>query len=132
MRKFIAGILAAAFIATFSIIAFADGNFVASKDSDKYHDASCSMAKKIKAENKVTYNYPEEAIRAGKTPCGVCKPAEHTKVVGSKGSDKYHLPGCSMVKKIKTENLQTFDSPEAAKKAGCTTPCGICKPPKAA
>jgi len=113
-----------------SAVFAADCPYVASKGSDKYHNADCGTAKNIKAENKVCFSYPEDARNAGCLPCGICKPAEHSKVVGSKGSDKYHLPTCGMVKNIKKENLQEFNSPEEAVKAGSPSPCGICKPPK--
>ena len=48
--------------------------YVASLDGDKYHKTSCRMVKKIKAENKVVYASKAEAEKAGKTPCGICKP----------------------------------------------------------
>ena len=41
-------------------------------------------------------------------------------VVGSKSGTKYHLPTCSGAKRIKPENLITFESIEAAKAAGYT------------
>ena len=41
-------------------------------------------------------------------------------VVGSKSGAKYHLPNCSGAKRIKPENLITFDSVDAAKAAGYT------------
>ena len=49
-------------------------SYVASKEGDKYHKPSCRLAKKIKAENKVTYGSEAEAKKDGKTPCGICKP----------------------------------------------------------
>lgn len=41
-------------------------------------------------------------------------------VVGSKSGTKYHLPDCSGAKRIKPENLITFESIDAAKAAGYT------------
>lgn len=41
-------------------------------------------------------------------------------VVGSKSGTKYHLPTCSGAKRIKPENLISFESIEAAKAAGYT------------
>ncbi len=41
-------------------------------------------------------------------------------VVGSKTGTKYHLPECSGAKRIKPENLVTFESIEAAEAAGYT------------
>jgi methylphosphotriester-DNA--protein-cysteine methyltransferase len=107
----------------------ADCNFVASKGGEKYHNAACGIVKNIKDENKLCFNYPEEAIQAGYSACGMCKPATGTKVVASKDSDKYHLPACGLAKNIKAENLVSYDSSFEAAKAGKTA-CGVCKPPK--
>ena len=131
MRKLISALVASAFLALACGAVLAEpAAYVASKDSNKYHNADCGLVKNIKPENKINFQYPEEARAMGLTPCGVCKPAEHTKVVASKDSDKYHLPTCGMVKNIKKENLVEYNSPEEAAKAG-KTPCGVCKPPKA-
>jgi len=47
------------------------------------------------------------------------------KVIGSKNSDKYHLPECSGAKQISEQNKIWFDSIEAAEKAGYK-PAGNC------
>jgi hypothetical protein len=47
-------------------------------------------------------------------------------LVGSKNSDKYHLPWCSGAKRIKEENKIYFSSVEEAKAKGYT-PAGNCK-----
>ncbi|GEM_PF-1763082 len=106
-------------------------DFVASKDSTKYHLADCGVAKNIKPENQVCFKTQEEAQKAGYSPCGICKPNENIRVVASKDSDKYHLPSCGLVKNIKPENLIEYKSPAEAVKAG-KSPCGVCKPPKPA
>jgi hypothetical protein len=41
-------------------------------------------------------------------------------VVGSKAGTKYHLPDCPGAKQIKSDNLVTFESIDAAKAAGYT------------
>lgn len=48
------------------------------------------------------------------------KPAEEVggMYVGSKNSDKYHLPWCSGAKRIKEENKVWFESQAAAEQAG--------------
>lgn len=130
MKKFLAGMLAFVFSASFGGLALAaDCGFVASKGGEKYHKADCGIVKNIKEENKVCFNYPEEAKAAGYSACGVCKPAECTAVVASKDSDKYHLPTCSAAKNIKKDNLVEYPCASDAAKAG-KIPCGICKPPK--
>ncbi len=47
-------------------------------------------------------------------------------VVGSKSGTKYHLPSCSGAKRIKPENLISFESIAAAEAAGYT-PAANCK-----
>ncbi|MDO9334438.1 MAG: thermonuclease family protein [Dehalococcoidales bacterium] len=50
------------------------------------------------------------------------------KYVGSKSSDKYHIPSCTWAKKINPENEVWFNSATDAKLNGYS-PCGVCKPP---
>ena len=45
---------------------------IGSKNSDKYHKADCSYAKKIKAENRVCFSSPEEAQGKGYQPAQCC------------------------------------------------------------
>lgn len=47
--------------------------------------------------------------------------------VGSRNSNKYHHQYCVWAKKIKPENLVTFNGKEAAANAGYI-PCKVCKP----
>lgn len=54
------------------------------------------------------------------TPVGV-----NCAFVGSKNSDKYHLPSCTFAKRIKPENTVCFKSEEEAKSRGYA-PCGTC------
>ncbi len=49
------------------------------------------------------------------------------KYVGSKKSDKYHLPGCQWAKKINQE-YQVWFKDEAAARAAGYQPCGACRP----
>ncbi|MEI8345248.1 MAG: Ada metal-binding domain-containing protein [Candidatus Omnitrophota bacterium] len=46
--------------------------YVASKDSDKFHLASCAAAASIKPENKLTFASKAQAEKAGYKPCGIC------------------------------------------------------------
>lgn len=48
--------------------------FVASVNSDKFHEPSCSQAKRIKDENKITFSSREEALDAGYHSCSICNP----------------------------------------------------------
>jgi len=49
-----------------------EGQFVGSKNSNKYHLPSCRFAKKIKPENQVWFSSKEEAESKGYKPCGTC------------------------------------------------------------
>ena len=48
--------------------------FVGSVNSDKFHYPSCSAAKKINDENKITFSSREDAINSGYSSCGICHP----------------------------------------------------------
>lgn len=48
--------------------------YVASVNSDKFHEPSCSQAKRIKDSNKVTFSSRYEAINSGYSPCSICNP----------------------------------------------------------
>ncbi len=54
--------------------AVAEYKYVASKNSNVFHRPQCSSAKRIKPENIIDYNSRDEAIKAGKRPCKICKP----------------------------------------------------------
>jgi hypothetical protein len=51
-----------------------EATFVASKNSDKFHKAGCPSAKRISANNLVSYATRDEAVTAGKKPCQRCDP----------------------------------------------------------
>jgi methylphosphotriester-DNA--protein-cysteine methyltransferase len=57
-----------------SITPFAADKYVSSRYSAYYHKQSCKKALKIDPLIKVTYNSSEEALKAGKRPCQICKP----------------------------------------------------------
>ena len=54
--------------------AAADAAYIGNRNSMKYHRPSCQYAAKIKDENLVTFDSTEQALTAGYTPCGACKP----------------------------------------------------------
>jgi len=126
MKKILAFFAMGCFAVSLGVVNADQVKLVGSKNSDKYHLDTCATAKKIDAANKVTYNTPEEAIKAGCSPCKVCNPPAKTiAFVASKSSDKYHVPTCSMAAKIAPANLVTFAGKEDAEKGGLT-PCQIC------
>ncbi|RPJ06130.1 MAG: hypothetical protein EHM36_07380, partial [Deltaproteobacteria bacterium] len=51
-----------------------DYEYVASKFSINYHLPTCKKAKRIQRENRVTFTSAEKAIRAGYSPCALCRP----------------------------------------------------------
>lgn len=50
------------------------GTYVGSLNSDKYHKPSCRYAESIETFNQIWFDTKDEAIAAGYSPCGVCKP----------------------------------------------------------
>ncbi len=52
----------------------AAAGYVASRNSQVFHRADCKSAARISEKNLVRYNTRDEAIQAGKRPCGECKP----------------------------------------------------------
>lgn len=50
------------------------GEYVGSRNSDKYHYPSCTWAKKIKASNEVWFSSTADAEAKGYIACKVCKP----------------------------------------------------------
>lgn len=59
--------------------AFSSGpELVASQYSDRYHRISCKVAQKIRSQDRVYYNTPEEALAAGLDPCKKCDPPEQS------------------------------------------------------
>lgn len=122
------------------------GEFVGSKNSDKYHYPSCSYAESIKESNRVWFDSVQAAAAAGYVACKGCNPpvisstpkpapeptpapsTTSATFVGSKNSDKYHYPSCGHAKKILPGNLITFTSAADARSKGYV-PCKTCKPP---
>jgi len=130
MKRLVSVSLSFVFVMMVCGLVFAEcDGFIASKASNKYHMADCSIAKDIQADDEVCFKTQEEALKAGYAPCDICKPEEKIRVVGSKDSDTYHLLTCDLVKKIKPENLVEYSSPLEAVKLD-RLPCEICKPPK--
>lgn len=63
-------------------------SFVASKNSDKYHKRSCSLAKKITGDNSITFLTQESAQKAGYKPCQACLGNDTVKIAGGSTQPK--------------------------------------------
>lgn len=48
--------------------------YVGNRNSMKFHSADCRYAAQVKAENRIAFDSAEQALIAGYTPCGACKP----------------------------------------------------------
>lgn len=57
------------------------GLYIGSTKSDKYHYPTCVHAKNILPENEIWFDSEIEAIEAGYTPCGSCKPPQPSPVI---------------------------------------------------
>ena len=51
-----------------------NGPLVGSRNSKIIHRPTCSHAKRIKAENRVTFDTPDDAFEVGRIPCKSCRP----------------------------------------------------------
>lgn len=49
-------------------------SYIGNKNSKKFHLSTCSGARDIKEENKVTFDSREEAVNNNYTPCKTCNP----------------------------------------------------------
>lgn len=50
------------------------GDFRASRKSDKFHYPDCRFIRQILESNLIRFTSPEDAIKAGYSPCKACKP----------------------------------------------------------
>lgn len=120
--------------------------YVGSKNSEIYHLAGCSQAERIRAENLLGWESMEAAEASGRTPCKLCLPEQEAvpeptgtpqpeeratsgeyAYVGSKNSNKYHLPSCRYAQSIDEGNRVGWTSREEAEAAGYEA-CKVCKP----
>ncbi len=77
VKRSVAVAIAFIFLLAFAVQA---AEFWASRKSNKYHYPSCQWAQRIKPQNLIIFNSPEEAIRAGYVPCKVCSPLVSSRI----------------------------------------------------
>lgn len=101
---------------------------VGSTKSELYHMSECPQVKKISSADQTVFLSPEEAIKAGYKPCPECKPPlKSEKFVGEKGTKRYHVQSCKMMRHIVLTDMAIFKSDTEAKNAGYL-PCPVCIP----
>jgi micrococcal nuclease len=71
MKRIVLSFLAIFLLAT---CAFAESQYIASRNKEPFHVTSCKWAGKISPSNAVYYDTREESINAGHRPCKVCNP----------------------------------------------------------
>ncbi|MBF0594581.1 MAG: hypothetical protein HQL22_06405 [Candidatus Omnitrophica bacterium] len=127
MKKMLSVLLAGVLMLTVSGAVMAqEAGYVASKGGTKYHFATCSIGKKITADKLVKFAAPEDAVKAGYTPCKTCNPPPTSDAfVATKSGGKYHKQGCKMLGNTDADNKVYFKDAAAAEKAGYK-PCGVC------
>jgi methylphosphotriester-DNA--protein-cysteine methyltransferase len=128
MKKFLSMVMA--FVMTLAlsgvVLAQAPAGYVASKGGEKFHTTDCPVAKKITAEKLVKFTTPDEAIKAGYTPCKTCNPPTSADaLVATKAGGKYHKQNCRMVGSMDTANKVYYKDVAAAEKDGYKS-CAIC------
>lgn len=91
----------------------------------KWQQSPIIIEKPATTQNSSPESPSVSAVNASKTmpnqknqPSGSTTPAANCAFVGSKNSNKYHLPTCQWVKRIKPENIICFASAEDAVKKG--------------
>lgn len=111
-----------------------EGDFVGDINDNKYYPFNSKEAAVILDENKIWFDSKEEAEEAGyvlgvtteikavtegdeenKIDNNVSQPGKY---VGSKNSNKYHLPDSAAAKRIKEENKIWFSSRQDAERQG--------------
>jgi|GEM_PF-1760864 len=101
---------------------------IGSSKADLYHMTECPQVKNISSADQVPFNAPEEAIKAGYKPCPECKPPlKSAQFIGEKGTKRYHIKSCKMMRHIVMTDMALFKSDTEAKSAGYQ-PCPVCIP----
>jgi methylphosphotriester-DNA--protein-cysteine methyltransferase len=98
------------------ICATSAGNYVASKNSDVFHIASCHYVDRIYDSNKIWFNTISQAEASGRRGCYVCKPGSSDTKSNKKSSTTYDYSNY----KTAVENAKTGYNTgyEEGKKAG--------------
>jgi len=71
MRNLKKPLLLASLLMLLTSTAFA---YVGNTSSHKFHYEGCRAEQRIRADHRVHFDTREEAVDAGYTPCGICKP----------------------------------------------------------
>lgn len=68
-------------------LVFAAGGYVASKNSDVFHDPDCSYVDSIADHNLIYFDSLEDALASGRRGCSRCDPESGSYIRDSSGSD---------------------------------------------
>lgn len=71
MKNLKKSLLLASLLMLLTSTAFA---YVGNTASHKFHYEGCRAEQKIRADHRVNFDTREEAVNAGYTPCGICRP----------------------------------------------------------
>ncbi|MFH0753056.1 MAG: hypothetical protein V2A70_00650 [Candidatus Omnitrophota bacterium] len=128
MRVFLSMMLAGALVLSCAGAGFAQTlkGYVAIKGREKFHTTICSVVKKMSTDKLVRFATPDEAVKAGYSPCKACNPPPSASaLVVSKAGGKYHKQSCRMVAAMDPSNKVYYKDTAAAEKKGYK-PCAIC------
>ena len=73
LKKFLAAIVAL-IVTTAAFATALAASYIGNSNTGKFHYANCSSVGKMNPAHKVGFNTRDEAINAGYSPCGNCKP----------------------------------------------------------
>ena len=100
----------------------AEGKYVGDVNGNIYYATNSLEASKIKDENVIWFENVEDAADQGYETGSASAKSENSTgdgaYVGSKNSDKYHMPDSGSAKRIKEENKVWFQSKEEAENEG--------------
>ncbi|MBD3309818.1 hypothetical protein GF351_01220 [Candidatus Woesearchaeota archaeon] len=97
---------------------------IASKNTKKYHQPGCRFVEMIKTKDMKRFGDEKEAETEGYNPCHTCCKGRK-RIVASRNTGKYHLPGCRFISNIKQKDRERFYEEKEAIKAGYE-PCRAC------
>jgi len=79
MKKICICVIAACLVLSVAGLAMArGGGYYADNTTSTYHLPTCSVVQEMGEDKHVKFDTPEEALKAGYKPCGMCNPPTET------------------------------------------------------